>query len=211
MPFIVVVIDELADLMMNGGKDVEYSIARLAQMARASGIHLIVATQRPSVDVVTGLIKANLPSRLSYRVGQRIDSKVILDALGADSLLGRGDALFTPPGTNGLVRIHAPWNSEEEIEEVVEFLKSQREPQYDERYLVKDDASAMVGKGVVGELDELYEEAKEVILLDQKTSISYLQRKLQIGYNRSANIIEQLQEMGVLSAPNNKGQRDILI
>ena len=211
MPFIVVVIDELADLMMNGGKDVEYSIARLAQMARASGIHLIVATQRPSVDVVTGLIKANLPSRLSYRVGQRIDSKVILDALGADSLLGRGDALFTPPGTNGLVRIHAPWNSEEEVEEIVEFLKSQREPQYDERYLVKDDASAMVGKGVVGELDELYEEAKEVILIDQKTSISYLQRKLQIGYNRSANIIEQLQEMGVLSAPNNKGQRDILI
>jgi len=211
MPFIVVIIDELADLMMNGGKDVEYSIARLAQMARASGIHLIVATQRPSVDVVTGLIKANLPSRLSYRVGQRIDSKVILDALGADSLLGRGDALFTPPGTNGLVRIHAPWNSEEEVEEIVEFLKGQREPQYDERYLVKDDGSAMVGKGVVGELDELYEEAKEVILVDQKTSISYLQRKLQIGYNRSANIIEQLQEMGVLSAPNNKGQRDILL
>jgi S-DNA-T family DNA segregation ATPase FtsK/SpoIIIE len=211
MPFIVVVIDELADLMMNGGKDVEYSIARLAQMARASGIHLIVATQRPSVDVVTGLIKANLPSRLSYRVGQRIDSKVILDALGADSLLGRGDALFTPPGTNGLVRIHAPWNSEDEIEEIVEFLKSQREPQYDERYLSSDDSSAMVGKGVVGELDELYEEAKGVILADQKSSISYLQRKLQIGYNRSANIIEQLQEMGVLSAPNNKGQRDILL
>jgi len=131
--------------------------------------------------------------------------------LGADSLLGRGDALFTPPGTNGLVRIHAPWNSEEEVEEIVEFLKGQREPQYDERYLVKDDSSAMVGKGVVGELDELYEEAKEVILVDQKTSISYLQRKLQIGYNRSANIIEQLQEMGVLSAPNNKGQRDILL
>ncbi|MCK5855466.1 MAG: DNA translocase FtsK 4TM domain-containing protein [Sulfurovaceae bacterium] len=211
MPFIVVVIDELADLMMNGGKDVEYSIARLAQMARASGIHLIVATQRPSVDVVTGLIKANLPSRLSYRVGQRIDSKVILDALGADSLLGRGDALFTPPGTNGLVRIHAPWNSEDEVEEIVEFLKAQRAPDYDERYLSNDDSSAMVGKGVVGELDELYEDAKEVILVDQKTSISYLQRKLQIGYNRSANIIEQLQEMGVLSAPNNKGQRDILL
>ncbi len=211
MPFIVIVIDELADLMMNGGKDVEYSIARLAQMARASGIHLIVATQRPSVDVVTGLIKANLPSRLSYRVGQRIDSKVILDALGADSLLGKGDALFTPPGTNGLVRIHAPWNSEDEIEEIVEFLKSQREPQYDERYLSSDDSCSMIGKGVVGELDELYEEAKEVILVDQKSSISYLQRKLQIGYNRSANIIEQLQDMGVLSAPNNKGQRDILL
>lgn len=211
MPYIVVVIDELADLMMTGGKDVEYSIARLAQMARASGIHLIVATQRPSVDVVTGLIKANLPSRLSYRVGQRVDSKVILDALGADTLLGRGDALFTPPGANGLVRLHAPWNTEEEIEEIVEFLKEQREPEYDERYLVREESEGLVGKGVVGELDELYEEAKEVILTDGKTSISYLQRKLQIGYNRSANIIEQLQEMGVLSAPNNKGQRDILL
>jgi len=211
IPFIVIIIDELADLMMNGGKDVEYSIARLAQMARASGIHLIVATQRPSVDVVTGLIKANLPSRLSYRVGQRIDSKVILDALGADSLLGRGDALFTPPGTNGLVRIHAPWNSEEEVEEIVEFLKEQRAPDYDERYLVPEEGSSLVGVGIVGDLDELYEEAKEIIITDQKTSISYLQRKLQIGYNRSANIIEQLQEMGVLSAPNNKGQREIII
>ncbi|CAA6814816.1 MAG: Cell division protein FtsK [uncultured Sulfurovum sp.] len=211
MPFIVVVIDELADLMMNGGKDVEYSIARLAQMARASGIHLIVATQRPSVDVVTGLIKANLPSRLSYRVGQRIDSKVILDALGADSLLGKGDALFTPPGSNGLVRIHAPWNSEDEIEEIVEFLKEQRAPDYDERYLVKDDSANKVGLGLQGDLDELYEDAKQIILNDQKTSISYLQRKLQIGYNRSANIIEQLQEMGVLSAPNNKGQREIIL
>ena len=211
MPFIVVIIDELADLMMNGGKDVEYSIARLAQMARASGIHLIVATQRPSVDVVTGLIKANLPSRLSYRVGQRIDSKVILDALGADSLLGRGDALFTPPGTNGLVRIHAPWNSEEEIEDIVEFLKAQRAPDYDERYLVPEEGNSLGGTGVVGDLDELYDKAKEIIITDQKTSISYLQRKLQIGYNRSANIIEQLQEMGVLSSPNNKGQREIIL
>jgi len=212
LPYIVVVIDELADLMMTGGKDVEYSIARLAQMARASGIHLIVATQRPSVDVVTGIIKANLPSRLSYRVGQRIDSKVILDALGADSLLGRGDALFTPPGSNGLVRLHAPWNTEEEIEEIVEFLKEQRPPNYDEKYLISEGASLGGGKkGVVGELDELYEQAKEVILMDQKTSISYLQRKLQIGYNRSANIIEQLQETGILSAPNNKGQREILL
>ncbi len=211
MPYIVVIIDELADLMMTGGKDVEYSIARLAQMARASGIHLIIATQRPSVDVVTGLIKANLPSRLSYRVGQRIDSKVILDALGADSLLGRGDALFTPPATNGLVRLHAPWNSEDEIEKIVEFLKAQREPFYDEKYLLSDDTNSSGSGGVVGELDELYNQAKEVILTDQKTSISYLQRKLQIGYNRSANIIEQLQEMGVLSSPNSKGQREILL
>ena len=209
-PFIVVVIDELADLMMNGGKEVEYSIARLAQMARASGIHLIVATQRPSVDVVTGLIKANLPSRLSYRVGQRIDSKVILDAMGAESLLGRGDGLFTPPGSTGLVRLHAPWNTEEEIEEIVEFLKAQRVPEYDESYLVAGGANASEGDGGEVVLDSLYEEAKSVVLTDNKTSISYLQRKLQIGYNRSANIIEQLEAMGVLSPPNAKGNREIV-
>jgi len=212
-PYIVVVIDELADLMMNGGKEVELSIARLAQKSRACGIHLIVATQRPSVDVVTGLIKANLPSRLSYRVGSRIDSKVILDSLGADSLLGRGDGLFTPPGSTGLVRIHAPWNTEEEIEEVVEYIKAQRTPEYDESYLVTGGAS---GGGVNSEsgeitLDPLFEEAKQIVLNDKKTSISYLQRKLQIGYNRSANIIEQLEAMGVLSAPNAKGNREILI
>jgi S-DNA-T family DNA segregation ATPase FtsK/SpoIIIE len=210
-PFIVIVIDELADLMMNGGKEVELSIARLAQKSRACGIHLVVATQRPSVDVVTGLIKANLPSRLSYRVGSRIDSKVILDALGADSLLGRGDGLFTPPGSTGLVRIHAPWNTEDEIDKVVEFLKAQREPEYDESYLVAGGTAAAANGGdaeIV--LDPLYEEAKQVVLTDNKTSISYLQRKLQIGYNRSANIIEQLEAKGVLSSPNAKGNREIL-
>lgn len=211
MPYIVVVIDELADLMMNGGKEVEYSIARLAQMARASGIHLIVATQRPSVDVVTGLIKANLPSRLSYRVGQRIDSKVILDGMGAESLLGRGDALFTPPGAVGLVRLHAPWNTESEIEQIVEFLKAQRMPEYDESYLASDTSNGKSGEVLnIDDLDPLYEQAKEVILTDNKTSISYLQRKLQIGYNRAANIIEQLEARGVLSSPNNKGNREIL-
>ena len=212
LPYIIVVIDELADLMMTGGKEVEYSIARLAQMARAAGIHLIVATQRPSVDVVTGLIKANLPSRLSYRVGQKIDSKVILDQMGAESLLGRGDALFTPPGATGLVRIHAPWNTEEEIERIVEFLKAQRLPEYDESFLKSDDSDE-IGSNSNGplELDPLFEKAKEVVLTDRKTSISYLQRKLQIGYNRSANIIDQLEKMGVLSPPNNKGQREIII
>ena len=210
-PYIVVVIDELADLMMSGGKDVELSIARLAQKSRACGIHLVVATQRPSVDVVTGMIKANLPSRLSYRVGSRIDSKVILDAMGADSLLGRGDGLFTPPGSTGLVRIHAPWNTEEEIEKIVEFIKAQRVPEYDESYLVAGGAAAAANGGDAPiELDELYEEAKQVVLTDNKTSISYLQRKLQIGYNRSANIIDQLEAKGVLSAPNAKGNREIL-
>ena len=211
LPFIVVIIDELADLMMTSGKDVEFSIARLAQMARASGIHLIVATQRPSVDVVTGLIKANLPSRISYRVGQKIDSKVILDQLGAESLLGRGDMLFTPPGSPGLVRLHAPFASEAEIETIVEFLKEQGEVLYDESFLSEGkDTSAGLGGSASGEVDELFEQAKEVILSERKTSISYLQRRLTIGYNRAANIIEQLQNAGFLSEPNAKGQREIL-
>ncbi|MDD2567254.1 MAG: DNA translocase FtsK [Thiovulaceae bacterium] len=211
-PYIVVIIDELADLMMTSGKDVEHSIARLAQMARASGIHLVVATQRPSVDVVTGLIKANLPSRISYRVGQKVDSKIILDQQGAESLLGRGDMLFTPPGATGLVRLHAPWSTEEEIEKIVNFIKSQREPNYDKRFLLEE--SELSGGGGSGEsfedLDDLFEEAKNVVLTDRKTSISYLQRKLQIGYNRSARVIEQLEAEGILSAPNSKGIREIL-
>jgi len=211
-PYIVVIIDELADLMMTSGKDVEFSIGRLAQMARASGIHLIVATQRPSVDVVTGLIKANLPSRISYRVGQRIDSKIILDQQGAESLLGRGDMLFTPPGATGLVRLHAPWSTEEEIDKIVDFLKMQREPQYDNRFLA--DESTPGGKDEEGatieEKDELFEEAKQIVLTDRKTSISYLQRKLQIGYNRSARLIEQLEAHGILSEQNAKGNREIV-
>lgn len=212
LPYIVVIIDELADLMMTSGKDVEYSIARLAQMARASGIHLIVATQRPSVDVVTGLIKANLPSRISYKVGQKIDSKIILDGMGAESLLGRGDMLFTPPGMSGLVRLHAPWSTEVEIEKVVDFLKSQREPEYDRRFLrdKEDITKTDGGSGNDEEVDELYEEAKNIVLSEQKTSISYLQRRLQIGYNRSARLIEQLENNGILSAPNAKGNRDII-
>ena len=212
-PYIVVIIDELADLMMTSGKDVELYIGRLAQMARASGIHLIVATQRPSVDVVTGLIKANLPSRISYRVGQRIDSKVILDQMGAESLLGRGDMLFTPPGSPGVIRLHAPFASEKEIDTIVNFLKAQQEVVYDERFLAEEGASGGGGVGsgaVAGELDELYEEAKEIVLSEQKTSISYLQRRLKIGYNRAATIIEQMEQMGVLSPMNAKGQRDIL-
>ena len=212
-PYIVVIIDELADLMMTSGKDVELYIGRLAQMARASGIHLIVATQRPSVDVVTGLIKANLPSRISYRVGQRIDSKVILDQMGAESLLGRGDMLFTPPGSPGVIRLHAPFASEKEIETIVNFLKEQQDVIYDEKFLAEEGSSAGSATGALGEdeLDELYEEAKEIILSEQKTSISYLQRRLKIGYNKAANIIEQMEKMGVLSPVNAKGQRDILV
>ncbi|HEG2605102.1 TPA: cell division protein FtsK [Campylobacter jejuni] len=211
LPFIIVIIDELADLMMTAGKDVEFYIGRLAQMARASGIHLVVATQRPSVDVVTGLIKANLPSRISYKVGQKIDSKVILDAMGAESLLGRGDCLFTPPGTSSIVRLHAPFASEFEIEKIVDFLKDQQSVEYDESFL-KDQQSVgvTINENFEGEVDELYEEAKRLILEDGKTSISYLQRRLKIGYNRSANIIEQLTQNGILSEPDAKGQREIL-
>ncbi|MEA3331002.1 MAG: DNA translocase FtsK [Campylobacterota bacterium] len=210
-PYIVVIIDELADLMMTSGKEVEHSIARLAQMARASGIHLVVATQRPSVDVVTGLIKANLPSRISYRVGQKVDSKIILDQMGAESLLGRGDMLFTPPGATGLVRLHAPWSTEKEIEDIVEFIKSQREPNYDKSFLVEENEDISSGtRDSYEELDPLYKDAKNIIITDRKTSISYLQRKLQIGYNRSARVIEQLEAEGVLSAPNAKGIREIL-
>jgi len=212
LPYIVIIIDELADLMMNSGKDVEFYIARLAQMARASGIHLIVATQRPSVDVVTGLIKANLPSRISYKVGQKIDSKVILDSMGAESLLGRGDLLFTPPSSPGLIRLHAPFASEKEIETVVEYIKTQRPTQYDQSFLKESNESGNGSDDSFsdGDIDELFDEAKAIVLNEQKTSISYIQRRLQIGYNRAARIIEQLENMGVLSAPNTKGQREII-
>ena len=210
IPYIVIIIDELADLMMTSGKEVEFYISRLAQMARASGIHLLVATQRPSVDVVTGLIKANLPSRISFKVGQKIDSKVILDTSGADSLLGRGDMLFTPPGSSGLIRLHAPYTSEEEIEKVVEYLKKQQAVEYDESYLKESESSTNSGATVDDEIDEFFEDAKNIVLNEKKCSISYIQRRLQIGYNRAARIVEQLEATGILSAPNSKGQREIL-
>lgn len=205
LPYIVIIIDELADLMMTSGKDCEVYIARLAQMARAAGIHLIVATQRPSVDVITGLIKANLPSRLSYRVGQKTDSRVILESSGAESLLGRGDSLFTPPTGGALVRLHAPFASEEEIINIVEFLKSQGSAVYDERFFGDENSELSAN---LGEQDELLEAAKEVMLNDKVTSISNLQRRLKIGYNRAATIVEQLEACGFLTPPNTKGIRD---
>jgi len=211
-PYIIVIIDELADLMMTSGKEVEFYIARLAQMARASGIHLIVATQRPSVDVVTGLIKANLPSRISFKVGQKIDSKIILDMMGAESLLGRGDMLFTPPNATGLIRLHAPFTTENDIEKIVDFLKLQRKVEYDESFLRENtnNSTSSESDKIDEDFDELYEEARNIVLNERKSSISYIQRKLQIGYNRAARIVEQLETMGILSAPNNKGQREIL-
>ncbi|CAM3331745.1 DNA translocase FtsK [Helicobacter labetoulli] len=210
-PYLVIIIDELADLMMTGGKEVEFALARIAQMGRASGIHIIVATQRPSVDVVTGLIKTNLPSRISYKVGSKIDSKVILDTFGAESLLGKGDMLFTPPGVGGVTRLHAPWNTEEEIEKVAEFIKSQQEVAYDKNFMLDEkDNLASENLSESGENNDLITEAKKIILQDKKTSASYLQRRLNIGYNKAANLVEQLERDGFLSAPNVKGVREIL-
>ena len=205
-PYIVIIIDELADLMMTGGKEAEASISRLTQMARSSGIHLIVATQRPSVDVVTGLIKANLPSRISYKVGQKIDSKVILDCHGAESLLGNGDMLFAAGGGN-VTRLHAPFSTEEEIERIVDFIKAQCPPQYDPSFNANVERT---NSQFNGEADELYEEAKQIMLESGKTSISYLQRRFNVGYNRAANIIEQMEIRGFLSKPNTKGIREII-
>lgn len=211
-PYLVIIIDELADLMMTGGKEVEFALARIAQMGRASGIHIIVATQRPSVDVVTGLIKTNLPSRISYKVGSKIDSKVILDTFGAESLLGRGDMLFTPPGVGGVIRLHAPWNTEEEIEKVASFIKSQQEVAYDKNFMLdeREQLSKENNEYLSSDGGDLIREAKNIILQDKKTSASYLQRRLSIGYNKAANIVEQLEKEGFLSAPNIKGIREIL-
>ncbi|WP_024116622.1 DNA translocase FtsK [Helicobacter pylori] len=207
-PYLIVVIDELADLMMTGGKEAEFPIARIAQMGRASGLHLIVATQRPSVDVVTGLIKTNLPSRVSFRVGTKIDSKVILDTDGAQSLLGRGDMLFTPPGSNGLVRLHAPFATEDEIKKIVDFIKAQKAVEYDKDFLLEESRMPLDTLNYQG--DDILERAKAVILEKKITSTSFLQRQLKIGYNQAATITDELEAQGFLSPRNAKGNREIL-
>ncbi|GAA9314211.1 DNA translocase FtsK [Helicobacter pylori] len=207
-PYLIVVIDELADLMMTGGKEAEIPIARIAQMGRASGLHLIVATQRPSVDVVTGLIKTNLPSRVSFRVGTKIDSKVILDTDGAQSLLGRGDMLFTPPGANGLVRLHAPFATEDEIKKIVDFIKAQKAVEYDKDFLLEESRMPLDTPNYQG--DDILERAKAVILEKKITSTSFLQRQLKIGYNQAATITDELEAQGFLSPRNAKGNREIL-
>ncbi|RVY80364.1 DNA translocase FtsK [Helicobacter pylori] len=207
-PYLIVVIDELADLMMTGGKEAEFPVARIAQMGRASGLHLIVATQRPSVDVVTGLIKTNLPSRVSFRVGTKIDSKVILDTDGAQSLLGKGDMLFTPPGTNGLVRLHAPFATEDEIKKIVDFIKAQKEVEYDKDFLLEESRMPLDTPNYQG--DDILERAKAVILEKKITSTSFLQRQLKIGYNQAATITDELEAQGFLSPRNAKGNREIL-
>ena len=215
LPHIVVIIDELADLMMVVGKKIEELIARLAQKARAAGIHLILATQRPSVDVITGLIKANIPTRIAFSVGSKIDSRTILDQMGAEALLGMGDMLYMASGTGLPVRVHGAFVSDEEVHRVVSYLKTQGEPDYIDGVLEggtvdgDDDMSADGGEG--GEKDPMYDQAVEVVLKDRKSSISYVQRKLRIGYNRSARLLEDMEKAGIVSALTSSGQREVLV
>ena len=216
LPHIVVIIDELADLMMVVGKKIEELIARLAQKARAAGIHLILATQRPSVDVITGLIKANIPTRIAFSVGSKIDSRTILDQMGAEALLGMGDMLYMASGTGLPIRVHGAFDSDEEVHRVVSYLKSQGDPDYIEGVLeggtVDGDGDLSGdGGGDGGEKDPMYDQAVEVVLKDRKASISYVQRKLRIGYNRSARLLEDMEKAGLVSGLTTSGQREVLV
>jgi S-DNA-T family DNA segregation ATPase FtsK/SpoIIIE len=213
LPLIVIVIDELADLMMVVGKKAEELIARIAQKARAAGIHLVLATQRPSVDVITGLIKANVPVRVAFQVSSRVDSRTILDQMGAETLLGQGDMLYLPPGTGYPSRIHGAFVSDQEVHKVVNFLKQQGKPNYiDEITNAQESsdfsASAMNDNG--GEKDPLYDQAVQLILESKKPSISYVQRNLRIGYNRAARIIEDMEKAGLVSPMQSNGNREVI-
>ena len=214
LPLIVVVIDELADLMMVVGKKVEELIARLAQKARASGIHLVLATQRPSVDVITGLIKANVPTRISFQVSSKIDSRTILDQMGAEALLGQGDMLYMPPGTGYPVRIHGAFVSDQEVHKVVNYLKAQGEPNYVDGILTNEaeEGGADFGDsgGVSDEVDPLYDEAVAIVLKTRRASISGVQRQLRIGYNRAARLIEDMERAGLVSSMQSNGNREVI-
>jgi len=206
MPYVIVIIDELADLMMAAGKEVEESIARLAQMARAVGIHLILATQRPSVDVITGLIKANLPARIAFRVATKIDSRTILDGNGAEQLLGKGDMLYLPPASSRFIRIHGPYISEQETARLCSFLRKQGKPVYDSTITAEEKTAERVDF----EKDDLYDEAARIVVSSGQASISYLQRRLRIGFSRAARLIDMMEMDGVVSAANN-GKREVLV
>ena len=215
LPLIVVVIDELADLMMVVGKKVEELIARLAQKARASGINLILATQRPSVDVITGLIKANIPTRIAFQVSSKIDSRTILDQMGAEALLGQGDMLYLPPGSGYPQRVHGAFVADQEVHKVVEYLKEQGEPNYVDGILdgdesVNGEVNILTGAGG-GEKDPLYDQAVEIVLKSRRASISLVQRHLRIGYNRAARLIEDMEKAGMVSAMQSNGNREILV
>ena len=217
MPYIVVIVDEMADLMMVAGKEIEACIQRLAQMARASGIHLIMATQRPSVDVITGTIKANFPTRISFQVTSKIDSRTILGEMGAEQLLGMGDMLYMAGGSK-IIRCHGPFVSDEEVEEIVNHLKAFGPPDYksgvvegpDEEKADSIDMVLGLGGNTDGE-DALYDQAVAIVLKDRKVSTSYIQRKLAIGYNKAARLVEQMEEQGLISAANHVGKREILV
>jgi DNA segregation ATPase FtsK/SpoIIIE, S-DNA-T family len=213
LPLIVVVVDEMADLMVVAGKDIEAAVQRLAQMARAAGIHLIMATQRPSVDVITGTIKANFPNRVSFQVTSKIDSRTILAEQGAEQLLGRGDMLYMAGGGR-ITRVHGPFVSDEEVEEVVSFLKTQRAPDYVEEVTEESDEANAMAPGASGPRDSgdaLYDEAVALVAREEKASTSFIQRHLQIGYNRAARIIERMEQEGVVSKANRVGRREVLI
>jgi S-DNA-T family DNA segregation ATPase FtsK/SpoIIIE len=214
LPLIVVVIDELADLMMVVGKKVEELIARLAQKARASGIHLVLATQRPSVDVITGLIKANIPTRVAFQVSSKIDSRTILDQMGAEALLGQGDMLYQPPGTSYPQRIHGAFVADQEVHRVVEYLKSLGEPNYIDGILNNaaeegDEIDGVSGSNG-GESDPLYDEAVAIVMKTRRASISAVQRHLRIGYNRAARLIEEMERTGLVSSMQSNGNREVL-
>ena len=209
----MVVIDELADLMMVVGKKVEELIARLAQKARAAGVHLLLATQRPSVDVITGLIKANIPTRVAFQVSSKVDSRTILDQMGAESLLGQGDMLYLPPGTGYPQRVHGAFVADDEVHKVVEYLKSRGQPQYIDGML--ESGEELEGEGGAleegdAESDPLYDQAVEIVLKSRRASISLVQRHLRIGYNRAARLIEQMERAGLVSSMATNGNREVL-
>nr|CAH7713393.1 unnamed protein product [Callosobruchus chinensis] len=210
-PYIVVIVDEMADLMLVAGKDIECSIQRLAQMARAAGIHIIMATQRPSVDVITGVIKANFPTRISFAVTSKIDSRTILGEQGAEQLLGMGDMLYMASGGK-IIRVHGPFVSDDEVQNIVDHLKTQGEPNYMEEITKEDENSFAESEGEAeDEENGLYNQAVAIIQRDQKVSTSYIQRQLRIGYNRAANIVERMEKEGIVSAPSYSGKREILV
>ena len=214
LPLIVVFIDELADLMMVVGKKIEELIARLAQKARASGIHLVLATQRPSVDVITGLIKANVPTRVAFQVSSKIDSRTILDQMGAEALLGQGDMLYLPPGSGYPQRVHGAFVSDQEVHRVAEYLKTQGEPQYIDGVLnsleESSDEGGVAGESLGAEADPLYDQAVEIVVKNRRASISLVQRHLRIGYNRAARLVEQMEAAGIVSAMQSNGNREVI-
>jgi S-DNA-T family DNA segregation ATPase FtsK/SpoIIIE len=211
LPWIVVVVDEFADLMMQQGKEVETAVARLAQKARAAGMHVILATQRPSTDVITGTIKANFPTRIAFRVAQKVDSRTILDEQGAEHLLGNGDMLIKLNGTGETKRVQCPWVSEEEVQRVVDFLRSQGEPVYDENIVKPRDDDETGDAQADAEQDPLYDDAVRVVADTRRCSTSWLQRKLGLGYNRAARIVEMMERRGLVGPANGAKDREVLV